>query len=139
MRCAIGKNRQQKPEAAKARAVSASANPKRKVASVAGPSESHSRQRPTIKRLSQPLTGISRIRDEGKPARAAETRCWQSNGLTGSIDASHYRSRGAASHLKFNVLNVHSACTRCNRQLSGNAVEYRIHLIERIGLDRVAP
>ncbi|PVW24787.1 recombination protein NinG [Klebsiella pneumoniae] len=62
----------------------------------------------------------------------------KSNYLTGSaIDASHYRSRGAASHLKFNVFNVHSACTRCNRQLSGNAVEYRIHLIERIGLDRV--
>ncbi|EDN0929345.1 hypothetical protein CW085_23575, partial [Salmonella enterica subsp. enterica serovar Senftenberg] len=61
-----------------------------------------------------------------------------SNFLTGSaIDASHYRSRGAASHLKFNVFNVHSACTRCNRQLSGNAVEYRIRLIRRIGLERV--
>jgi hypothetical protein len=61
-----------------------------------------------------------------------------SNYLTGSaIDASHYRSRGAASHLKFNVFNVHSACTRCNRQLSGNAVEYRIRLIKRIGLQRV--
>ncbi|EIC84015.1 recombination protein NinG [Serratia sp. M24T3] len=61
-----------------------------------------------------------------------------SNYLTGSaVDASHYRSRGAASHLKFNVFNVHSACTRCNRQLSGNAVEYRIRLIERIGLQRV--
>lgn len=61
-----------------------------------------------------------------------------SNYITGSaVDASHYRSRGAASHLRFNVFNVHSACTRCNRQLSGNAVEYRIRLIERIGLERV--
>lgn len=61
-----------------------------------------------------------------------------SNYLTGSaVDASHYRSRGAASHLKFNVFNCHSACTRCNRQLSGNAVEYRIRLIDRIGLERV--
>ena len=58
--------------------------------------------------------------------------------ITGSaVDASHYRSRGAASHLRFNVFNVHAACTRCNRQLSGNAVEYRIRLIERIGLERV--
>lgn len=57
------------------------------------------------------------------------------NYTTGSaVDASHYRSRGAASHLKFNVFNVHSACTRCNRQLSGNVVEYRIRLIERIGI-----
>lgn len=61
-----------------------------------------------------------------------------SNYLTGSaVDASHYRSRGAASHLRFNVFNVHSACTRCNRQLSGNAVEFRIRLIKRIGLERV--
>lgn len=80
-----------------------------------------------------------RIRDEGKPCvSCGNPLIGKSNYLTGSaIDASHYRSRGAASHLKFNTFNVHSACTRCNRQLSGNAVEYRIRLIERIGLERV--
>ncbi|HCO1660169.1 TPA: recombination protein NinG [Escherichia coli] len=80
-----------------------------------------------------------RVRDEGKPCvSCGNPLIGKSNYLTGSaIDASHYRSRGAASHLKFNVFNVHSACTRCNRQLSGNAVEYRIRLIERIGLERV--
>ncbi|HFT4489459.1 TPA: recombination protein NinG [Klebsiella pneumoniae] len=80
-----------------------------------------------------------RIRDEGKPCvSCGNPLIGKSNYLTGSaIDASHYRSRGAASHLKFNVFNVHSACTRCNRQLSGNAVEYRIRLIDRIGLERV--
>lgn len=80
-----------------------------------------------------------RIRDEGKPCvSCGNPLIGKSNYLTGSaIDASHYRSRGAASHLKFNVFNVHSACTRCNRQLSGNAVEYRIRLIHRIGLKRV--
>ncbi|WP_213782426.1 recombination protein NinG [Enterobacter kobei] len=80
-----------------------------------------------------------RIRDEGKPCvSCGNPLIGKSNYLTGSaIDASHYRSRGAASHLKFNVFNVHSACTRCNRQLSGNAVKYRIRLIERIGQERV--
>ncbi|EPQ0971593.1 recombination protein NinG [Citrobacter farmeri] len=80
-----------------------------------------------------------RIRDEGKECvSCGNPLIGKSNYLTGSaIDASHYRSRGAASHLKFNVFNVHSACTRCNRQLSGNAVEYRIRLIDRIGLERV--
>ncbi|HDX8712826.1 TPA: recombination protein NinG [Klebsiella michiganensis] len=80
-----------------------------------------------------------RIRDDGKPCvSCGNPLIGKSNYLTGSaIDASHYRSRGAASHLKFNVFNVHSACTRCNRQLSGNAVEYRIRLIDRIGLERV--
>ena len=72
-----------------------------------------------------------RIRDEGKPCvSCGSPLIGKSNYLTGS-------ARGAASQLKFNVFNVHSACTRCNRQLSGNAVEYRIRLIERIGLDRV--
>ena len=80
-----------------------------------------------------------RISDEGKPCvSCGNPLIGKSNYLTGSaIDASHYRSRGAASHLKFNTFNVHSACTRCNRQLSGNAVEYRIRLIDRIGLERV--
>ncbi|NGF41347.1 recombination protein NinG [Enterobacter hormaechei] len=80
-----------------------------------------------------------RIRDEGKECvSCGNPLLGKCNYLTGSaIDASHYRSRGAASHLKFNVFNVHSACTRCNRQLSGNAVEYRIRLIDRIGLERV--
>ena len=80
-----------------------------------------------------------RIRDEGKECvSCGNPLLGKSNYLTGSaIDASHYRSRGAASHLKFNVFNVHSACTRCNRQLSGNAVEYRIRLVDRIGLKRV--
>lgn len=80
-----------------------------------------------------------RIRDEGKECvSCGNPLIGKSNYLTGSaIDASHYRSRGAASHLKFNTFNVHSACTRCNRQLSGNAVEYRIRLINRIGLERV--
>ncbi|HHW0480898.1 TPA: recombination protein NinG [Escherichia coli] len=80
-----------------------------------------------------------RIRDEGKVCvSCGNPLIGKSNYITGSaIDASHYRSRGAASHLKFNVLNVHSSCTRCNRQLSGNAVEYRIRLIDRIGLERV--
>ncbi|EMV1563979.1 recombination protein NinG [Enterobacter hormaechei] len=80
-----------------------------------------------------------RIRDEGKECvSCGNPLIGKSNYLTGSaIDASHYRSRGAASHLKFNVFNVHSACTRCNRQLSGNAVEYRIRLVDRIGLERV--
>lgn len=77
-----------------------------------------------------------RVRDEGKECvSCGNPLIGKRNYLTGSaIDASHYRSRGAASHLKFNVFNVHSACTRCNRQLSGNAVEYRIRLIDRIGL-----
>lgn len=55
----------------------------------------------------------------------------------GAVDSSHYRSRGAAPWLRFNVFNNHSGCVRCNRELSGNLIPYRHNLIEKIGLQRV--
>jgi len=55
----------------------------------------------------------------------------------GKVDASHYRSVGACSYLRFDPDNVHAACTVCNRHHSGNIVEYRIALIEKIGPERV--
>lgn len=52
--------------------------------------------------------------------------------------AGHYRSRGAAGHLRFNEDNAHKQCNRrCNQALSGNIIEYRPRLIAKIGLQRV--
>ena len=52
--------------------------------------------------------------------------------------AGHFRSRGAASHLRFNLDNIHVQCNKyCNSALSGNISAYRPALIEKIGLDRV--
>ena len=53
------------------------------------------------------------------------------------MDAGHYRSVGAASHLRFNEDNCHAQSKHGNQYKSGNAVDYRINLINRIGLDRV--
>ncbi len=55
----------------------------------------------------------------------------------GTYDAGHYRSRGAASHLRFNLFNIHGQCVKCNRYGSGMAQDYRIELIGRIGLSAV--
>ena len=52
-------------------------------------------------------------------------------------DAGHYRSRGAASHLRFNENNTQKQCSKCNVHLSSNAVDYRIKLVARIGLAAV--
>ena len=71
-----------------------------------------------------------RLRDERKP-------CISCDSLSKDVDAGHYRSRGAAKHLAFNTFNIFSQCKRCNRYLGGNYSEYRIRLIERIGLERV--
>ena len=56
----------------------------------------------------------------------------------GAYDAGHYRSVGAAPQLRFNEDNCHKQCVPCNQYKSGNAIEYRIRLIERIGEERVA-
>ena len=63
---------------------------------------------------------------------------WRGNGITGSgWDAGHYRSRGAAPHLRFHLLNIWRVCTRCNRELSGNIVEMRKGMVARLGEERV--
>lgn len=58
---------------------------------------------------------------------------WSGN----AVDAGHYRSTGAAPHLRFNEDNCHAQSKFDNLWLAGNAVDYRIKLIERIGIDRV--
>ena len=76
-----------------------------------------------------------RARDRRKPCVSCGSM--PSDKLGGSFDAGHYRSRGSASHLRFNLLNIHKQCVKCNRFKSGNAVDYRIELIKRIGLENV--
>ena len=76
-----------------------------------------------------------RIRDYGKPCISCGALPEQK--LGGTMDAGHYRSRGAAGHLRFNLFNINSQCVKCNRYNSGNAVDYRIRLIIKIGLRRV--
>jgi len=61
--------------------------------------------------------------------------CGRSTGC--KVNAGHYRSVGAAPHLRFNEENCHLQCEKCNSFLSGNIVEYRPNLIEKIGIDRV--
>lgn len=55
----------------------------------------------------------------------------------GDNHAGHYRSVGAAPQLRFNELNVWLQCQPCNTHKSGNAIEYRISLVRRIGLHAV--
>jgi len=56
----------------------------------------------------------------------------------GDYDCGHYRSVGANPELRFEELNAHKQCKRCNAHLSGNIVNYRIGLLMRIGEEKVA-
>lgn len=58
---------------------------------------------------------------------------WSGNG----VDAGHYRSVGAAPHLRFDERNCHAQPKHDNQYKSGNAVDYRIGLIQRVGLEAV--
>lgn len=79
-----------------------------------------------------------RERDAGLPCISCDSLPSDHDLITGSRwDAGHYRSVGACPELRFEPLNVHRQCVKCNRNLSGNAVEYRIRLVKRIGADRV--
>ena len=53
------------------------------------------------------------------------------------VDAGHYRSVGSAPHLRFDERNCHAQRKHDNLWLSGNAVDYRLSLIDRIGLEAV--
>jgi len=56
---------------------------------------------------------------------------------TGSYDAGHYRNVGSNPALRFEPLNCWKQCVPCNQHRSGNSIEYRIHLVRRIGVERV--
>ncbi|EHW4087001.1 TPA: recombination protein NinG [Salmonella enterica] len=73
------------------------------------------------------------IRERDRDAPCISCGTWN----TVQWEAGHFRSRGAASHLRYNEDNIHKQCHRCNAELSSNAIPYRIALVEKIGLERV--
>ena len=56
----------------------------------------------------------------------------------GKWDGGHWLSKGAAPELRYSEDNCNKQCKDCNGvKKSGNAVRYRVGLIERVGLYRV--
>lgn len=79
-----------------------------------------------------------RLRDAGQPCICCGRTTNDRDLITGSRwDAGHYRSTGSASHLRFDEDNCHRQLVACNRHGAGRAVDYRIGLVARIGLERV--
>ena len=72
-----------------------------------------------------------RARDNGLPCIS----CGRSTGA--KVNAGHYRSVGSAPELRFTLFNVNLQCEHCNSHLSGNLINYRINLLDRVGADVV--
>ena len=89
-----------------------------------------------IKEAQHAFNAFIRARDAGKPCIC----CGQPLALEaigGGFDCGHYRSTGSASHLRFHEDNAHGQRKVCNRWGAGRAVDYRIGLVARIGLEAV--
>lgn len=56
--------------------------------------------------------------------------------ITGRVNASHFWNANNHHNVRFDEDNVHSSCVNCNQFLSGNLLEYRTRLIQRIGQTR---
>ncbi|MGY2271044.1 MULTISPECIES: recombination protein NinG [Pseudomonas] len=89
-----------------------------------------------MREAQQAFNTYIRARDQaaGHPCiSSGKTLDWSGN----AVDAGHYRSVGSAPHLRFDERNCHAQSKQDNRFLSGNAVDYRIGLIARIGQEAV--
>lgn len=86
---------------------------------------------PDYKKLAQmAFNAYIRQRDKDLP-------CISCGVTSAKWDAGHYRTTAAAPQLRFNTWNCHKQCSVCNQHKSGNLIEYRKGLIERIGKDCV--
>ena len=78
-----------------------------------------------------------RARDEGQPCICCG-KPFEPMKPGGSVDAGHFRSRGAAGHLRFNEDNCFAQRKNCNRPGGTTYAAFRAGVVARIGEERVA-
>jgi len=71
-----------------------------------------------------------RLRDEGLNCISCQKPPKKKN-------AGHYKTTKAYPELRFEELGCHLQCEHCNTHLSGNISDYRVNLINKIGLEKV--
>lgn len=89
-----------------------------------------------IKEAQREFNKYIRLRDASKPCICCGLPLGHAD-VGGGFDAGHYRSVGSAPHLRFSEDNCHAQRKQCNRYGAGRAVDYRLGLIDRIGIARV--
>ena len=89
-----------------------------------------------IKEAQVAFNAYIRERDRAKPCICCDKPLGAGE-VGGAFDCGHYRSTGSAAHLRFDERNAHAQRKVCNRWGAGRAVDYRLGLIQRIGLEAV--
>jgi hypothetical protein len=90
-----------------------------------------------IKEAQREFNAYIRFRDAEQPCISCGSPLVP-DAAGGGFDCGHYRSTGSASHLRFHPDNAHGQCKHCNRWLAGRVADYRIGLLGRIGIERLA-
>ena len=72
---------------------------------------------------------LCRLLDQGRPCIS----CGRPDEGGRKRNASHYKSRGSNSFLRYDLRNLTMSCSRCNLELSGNLLGYREGILERYG------
>ncbi len=80
-----------------------------------------------IKDVQAVFNRFIRLRDAREPCISCQRH------HSGQYHAGHYRSTGSTPELRFEESNCHKQCSPCNNHLSGNIVNYRPRLIQKIG------
>lgn len=82
-----------------------------------------------LKEAEQAVNKYVRLRD----AHLGCVSCDKPSTWQGQWHASHLRSVGSASSIRFNLWNIHKACSVCNVHLSANLSEYLPRVRQKIG------
>lgn len=90
------------------------------------------------KKAQREFNAFIRLRDHDKPCISCGEFNPGGDARGGKWDCGHYRSVGSAPELRFEEINAHRQCKRCNSYLGGNVVEYRKGLELRIGTESLA-
>lgn len=100
--------------------------------------ETFKRRNDYVAEAQKAFNAFIRERDKDQPCICCGRATTAVKGLhTHGFDCGHYRSTGSAPHLRFDERNAHRQMVFCNRYGGGRAVDYRIGLIARIGLEAV--
>lgn len=83
-----------------------------------------------IRQAQQAFNDFIRYRDRHLPCISCDRH------HEGQYHAGHFRTTGANPELRFNEDNCHKQCSACNNHLSGNLINYRPALIQKIGQAR---
>jgi len=90
--------------------------------------------KPVLLQLAQKLVNqYIRMRDKGKPCIS----CSHDFSKGRQEHAGHYIPRSKSSLLRFDERNINTQCNICNDHLSGNVGEYRLGLIQKVGMEQV--